>query len=141
MASPYYSPLRIAAGTGGYTAGSVVYISSSTLLPCDADSSQAATAALLPVGVASETCAVGEFGTLYGESPQGIPYRAAGAIPAGSMLVCADGEAGAVIAYDVGDYSDGDEIYIVGTAHETAAAGNTFRGSFAPRLLSLSIPA
>jgi hypothetical protein len=129
-------------GTGGVTAGAVCYTSSSTTVICDADSSQAATAALKPTGVCTVSAAAGEYTQLAGENAQGVTYIAGtGGVAVGDLLVCEDGGAGAVITYASSDYSDGDDVYVLGRAHSAAAAGAQFRGSFRPYLTTPSNPA
>jgi hypothetical protein len=106
---------------------------------CDADTSQAATAALAPRGVTSRSAAALELGVgILGENPQGVTYTAGAAITEGDLLVCEDGGDGKVIPFDQATYADQTQVYICGMAHEDAADGATFLGSFRPYILNIS---
>lgn len=110
---------------------------------CDADTSQTATAQLVPRGVttASVNTADDYASAIAGENPQGVTYTAGAAITEGQMLVCEDAGDGQVIPFAVAAYADGDIIYILGQAHEDAADGALFSGSFRPYLMTVSKPA
>lgn len=114
--------------------------SGSTLAECDADSSQAATSLLRPVGVTAESVASGEEVSYVVDGE--VSFTAAGAISAGDLLIAADGTGGRVIALNAStinsEFADGDEVYVVGRAFEDAADGTIFPGKFAPYLIQTS---
>lgn len=138
MSTPTISPERLALGTGGATVGAVMRVSSSTYIICDADSSQAATAALVPYGVALQSGDAGDYVDI--DISEIVSCRAGAAITAGQLLVAEDGGAGDVIPYDVSDYVDGSNVYTVGRAAESAAAGNYLLVQWDVTLNTLSIP-
>ncbi len=119
----------------------VVYNDSgSTLAECDANSSQAATSLLRPVGVTSESVASGEEVSYVVDGE--VSFTASGTIAAGDALICEDGESGRVIALNTTTinslFADGDEVYVVGRAFEDATDGTVFPGKFAPYLIQTS---
>jgi hypothetical protein len=129
--SPHnYSTLH-PVGSAAITAGRVVYLDSGEWAHCDADSSQSATAALRPLGVAQASAAAdAPDASIYDEQFDSVPFVAgSGAISEGDLLVCEDGEGGKVMTFDAADYTPGDVVWTVGTAKTDAAAGANFRGS------------
>jgi len=105
----------------------------------DAATSQPLTAALPVVGVTSAEIASGaNTHGILGENPQGVVYTAGAIIAQGDTLVAQDGGAGAVIPYSAADYADTDEVVILGIAHDAAASGATFNGSFRPTRITVA---
>ena len=105
----------------------------------DASTSQPATATLPAIGLTSAQIQSGAntHGVL-GENPQGVTYTAGAAITQGAALVAQDGGSGAVIPYAAADYADADEVVILGIAHDAAASGATFNGSFRPTRITVA---
>ncbi len=127
-----------------YDAGKVVYNSTGTTAAvCDADTSQAATSALRPLGPLRRSVASGGEASIAngGEAT----FVAGGAIADGDLLICEDGGAGDVIALNTTTlaslFADGDPVYVVGRACEAAADGEIFAGVVNVYLLSASEPA
>lgn len=141
--------MRIHASTkytaaAAYTPSIVVYNSTgTTAAACDADSSQAATSLLRPLGVlAASVASGGECDIVtYGEAT----VVSDGTIANGDLLICKDGGAGTVIPLNTTTlaalFADGDPIYVVGRALEAAASGTACRMFVAPYLFSHSEPA
>jgi hypothetical protein len=125
--------------------GFVVYNSTGTTAAvCDADSSQAATSALRPLGVLRAGGALGDEAVI---SVQGdkVTFIAGGTIADGDALICLDGGGGVVVALNTTTiaslFADGDPIYTVGIASAAAASGTTFPGIHDVQLRSASEPA
>lgn len=117
----------------------VVVSDGSTIDLADAATSQPATATLPAMGVTSAEIQSGaNTHGILGENPQGVTYTAGAIIAQGQALVAQDGGAGAVIPYSAADYADTDEVVILGIAHDAAASGATFNGSFRPTRITVA---
>lgn len=107
--------------------GVVVYADGATTAAvCDADSSNAATAALRPLGVLMQSVAAGDECEI--ATGPGIPVQNLDAVEEGDLLICADGESGKVTPLTAATadslLADGDPVYVVGRAEQTASAGS-----------------
>ena len=123
--------------------GLVVYNNAGTTVAvCDADSSQAATSLLRPLGALAQGVASGDEVQILTGS--GVPLVSTGAVQEGDMLICEDGEGGKVIPVTPTVlntlFADGDEIYVVGVAEETTAGAGGVLANVAPYLFSHSEP-
>lgn len=117
----------------------VIYVVGTTIALADAATSQPATATLAAIGVTSAEIQSGaNTHGILGENPQGVTYTAGATIAQGDALVAQDGGAGAVIPYSAADYADTDEVVILGIAHDAAASGATFNGSFRPTRITVA---
>jgi hypothetical protein len=125
--------------------GFVVYNSTGTTAAvCDADSSQAATSALRPLGVLRAGGGTGDEAVISKQGEE-VPFIAGGVISDGDRLICLDGGGGVVVALTTATlaslFADGDPIYSVGVASEPAASGTTFVGVHDIQLITASEPA
>ena len=125
--------------------GIVVYNSTgTTVVACDADTDQATTSALLPLGPLRSGGASGDEAHI-AKDGEFATFIAGGAIADGDLLTCLDGGSGTVVA--VSDttiatlFADGDPIYIIGIAQESASSGTGFTGLVTHQLISASEPA
>ncbi len=115
--------------------GVIVYADgAATAAVCDADSSEAATVALRPLGALAQSVASGdEVEILTGP---GCTLVATGAVQEGDLLVCADGTGGYVTAltatYADTELADGDPVYVVGIAEQTTTGAGAVLANVAP---------
>ena len=125
--------------------GIVVYNSTGTTARvCDADSSQAATSALRPLGPLRSGGAIGDEAHI-AKDGEYATFVAGGAIADGDLLTCLDGGNGTVIAVTgttlASLFADGNPVNIIGIAQESASSGTGFTGLVMHQLISASEPA